>query len=257
MIPYTSTLFVENKSVVNDIEITSQQPLSRIPYLLCRTIGRSEVRGGYWDYEGLKAWVDAKGTDPVTREPINWNEYEAVFLNVPEEPLSIKLLREACYYETEIALLKLQGKSLTIKEREDIRYKSFRRLMLYLFQEHVYDICPWMYDYWVNHPYIPEKDEIYIQRIDRLVQHLSLVKGDEPKSFVNFRHAMASLINTRRFENPNERALVRLYWHCHPISHNTDSSIALGRYNMEATKYNETTNRTDYRIFGQRHTSSL
>ncbi len=102
----------------------SQGPLSRISYLLCSTIGRAEVRGGYWDYEGLKAWVDAKGTDPVTREPINWNEYEAVFLNVPEEPLSIKLLRKACYYETEIALLELQGKSVTILERKDIRNES-------------------------------------------------------------------------------------------------------------------------------------
>ncbi len=114
--------------------------------------------------------MDVKGIDLVTLAPINWNDYEPMSLNVLMNQYSTSY-RETCYYETEIGLHELQGRTSTIQDRKQSRYKSFKMLMKCLLQEWIY---PWVSEYWVYHSYALAIDFAIIQTIEKLVVRLCL-----------------------------------------------------------------------------------
>jgi hypothetical protein len=248
-------LYLNKNDVINDLELLSQRPVTDFQHLLCRTSGREGIRGGYWELSGLIEWVDAHGTDPLTMLPMNWSDYEAVSLNVTGESLLEKFLRQCSNYGTEIALLELQkettGRRFTIQDRKECQYRSFRMLMKCVLEERMDQEYPWVYDYWVYHPYNPGIDAPIIQSVERIVEGRRreiLMTSDGIGSWVHFRYVMAKRINATRSSDPGQNLVVKLYWECHPPS-NSDNMDTLILYKKEAIKYNYNSYDYDYKIW--------
>lgn len=63
-----------------------EENIASLQFPVMRTTGDSSVIGPIFDLPALVHWVRKKGTDPVTRRPINWDDFEALRWLDPPPP---------------------------------------------------------------------------------------------------------------------------------------------------------------------------
>ena len=93
-------------------------------------------------------------------------------------------------------------------------YKAFRGALAR--ETGAYHHVEWLQDYWKNHPYNPQIDEVRPMR-----QYINLAPDPDRETafheLVNFRHAM----HIRRDRDPGQSYIIS-YWVAHPLVHGTD-----------------------------------
>ncbi len=87
-IPYTSTLFLDNYQVPGALDMENHRPIASLPHLVCRTSGIEGNHNEFFNLDDIIEWLQAHTTDLMTTHasyPIDWRNYEAIFLNVAGE----------------------------------------------------------------------------------------------------------------------------------------------------------------------------
>jgi hypothetical protein len=200
MIPYTSTLFLENSDLAEDTENISFEPLTEFTDIVCRTAGvRTNPKGVglyYISLNNLIKYVRESRKDPITRDTINWKNYETVMLNV-NESLEEKIKRLDNYYATETKLQSLQNVRFALTDKGRFwKYQAFRYLIKNLVDAHpVREDLGWLYDYWLYFGYDENKDLPEIEFIHQILDHEEFHKYHAAENKEEFIIQMQTIFN--------------------------------------------------------------
>ena len=194
-------LFLDRSVISDENDLISHELVEKIKYPICR------LRTSYFDLLQLMKWVQEKGTDPLTRQPIEWGDYEAVNID-----------RGNADYRTATRILTLLKNKCDARHDDTVLfqdYDSFRLRMANYMKTGAVNTIPWLVDYWIYHPYDPHIDQPNVGFVLPTEFHHSTVPSVDRTLQTCFRYGMA--VNIRYGEY-----VIMLYWRFHPISHDTN-----------------------------------
>ena len=227
--------------------------IASIEYPVMRTCGNREVNGPIFDLMRLVNWVRREGSDPFTREGINWNNFEAIRWvdHTPPGGLSkrynyiltnhiLKMLQRGTFgahipsidsYDHRIEEGPLDEERYHQNFREamaEVRYHNFRNAMADLANND--PTHEWVMEYWINHRYDASRDNNFIYERVPAPLH-DFIENDSRRRqerLKRFRFLMADYLESRPL-HPLENA----YWDVHPISHTEDSQELYNHYRLK------------------------
>jgi hypothetical protein len=229
-VPHTSMLSINFQEVARDEhEMMGLESLEKVQFPVCRMVGGT--KGGFFELPKLMEWVRRNQTDPITRQPMNWNDYEAVQWeegSLPEE--SNKLYN---YRTTDLTLRLLQLGEFDLERDSEFHFfdrqryreirEAFRQATLNPMQPRDF----WLNTYWIVHQYDP-LTEFPPQGI--IYPPFMPFVATNPDRFRDFMESLRTLFRRDMATRVPRSAFVDLYWEAHPLDPQRDPPMVQRHY---------------------------
>jgi hypothetical protein len=222
-VPHTSTLRVNFQQDVapDEHEIMGLESLENVQFPVCRVV--NGVKGGYFELPKLMEWVKHNKKDPITRDTMNWNDYEAVEWEegtLPEESNKLYNYRSAA-----LTLRLLQLGEFDLERDSEFHYfdhRRYREIREIFRQATLNPMQPrdfWLNTYWIVHQYdplteYPPQGIVYPPAVVNAAANPVLFRNFMERLRSFFRHDMATIVNDGDF--------LDMYWEAHPMDPHRD-----------------------------------